>query len=100
MGTRSVRDGDVRRSAAPRAAPGAARGCRWGGEGGCTPLVAAVRGRDAALRKAEQRAGEIVIPLVDEEVLSLHQVVDWCDGEVTFADLARMRRTAPSRETP
>jgi len=33
-------------------------------------------------------------------VLSLHQVVDWCDGEVTFADVARMRRAAPSRETP
>lgn len=69
-------------------------------EGGCTPLVAAVRGPDAALRMAEQRAGEFVVGLVDERGLTLHQVVDSCDGAVTFADVARMRRAPQSRETP
>ena len=63
-------------------------------------LLAAVRARGTAFRKAEQRAGEIVVRLVDEEGLSLHQVVDLCDGEVTFADVARMRRAALSRGTP
>jgi hypothetical protein len=39
--------GDPQRRRRP---PGAARGSSCGVEGGCTPLVAAVRGRDAALR--------------------------------------------------
>jgi hypothetical protein len=63
-------------------------------------LLAAVRARGTAFRKAEQRAGEIVVRLVDEQGVSLHQVVDWCDGAVTFAAVARMRRAPQSRETP
>jgi hypothetical protein len=62
--------------------------------------LAAIRARDVALRRAEERAGEFVVGLVDERGLTLHQVIDSCDGAVTFADVAFMRRAPQSRETP
>jgi hypothetical protein len=49
------------------------------------------------VRGAEQRVGEIVVRFAEEEGLTLHEVVDWCQGKTTFADVARMPRAATLR---
>jgi hypothetical protein len=57
-------------------------------------VVLALRERDSWVAECERRAGEALVRLVEEECLSVRDVVGWCVGAVTASEVARLRRLA------
>ena len=57
-------------------------------------VVQALAERDATTAACEQRAGEALRSLVDDEGLTLSAAVTWCGGELGAREAARLRRLA------
>ncbi len=61
----------------------------------------AVRERDKAVAKYEQRAVDALLELVDEEGVTWQEAADWCGDSTSPADMFRLRRLAKaSRPRP
>ncbi|KNX35866.1 hypothetical protein [Luteipulveratus halotolerans] len=63
-------------------------------EGLALQVLVAIREREAAMRDADRRAGEALGEMVETEGLSTREVVEWCGGEVSAREVARLRRVA------
>ncbi|MFC6851764.1 hypothetical protein [Aquipuribacter hungaricus] len=58
-------------------------------------VLVAVRERDAAIASAEARAGAALDRIVQQERLTVREVVDWCaDGALSTREVARLRAVA------
>ena len=57
-------------------------------------VVQALAERDATTAACEQRAGEALRSLVDDEGLTLSAAVTWCGGGLGAREAARLRRLA------
>ena len=56
-------------------------------------VLTALGERDAQVRDAEQRAGQALRTMTDNEGLSLREAVEWCGGGgVTVREITRLRR--------
>ena len=60
-------------------------------------MVQALAERDATTAACEQRAGEALRSLVEDEGLPLSAAVTWCGGELGTREAARLRRLAASQ---
>ena len=60
-------------------------------------VVQALAERDATTAACEQRAGEALRSLVEDEGLPLSAAVTWCGGELGTREAARLRRLAASQ---
>lgn len=54
----------------------------------------ALRERDAAVAKYEQRAVAALLELVDDEDVTWREAADWCGDSVSPSDVVRLRRLA------
>ena len=54
-------------------------------------MLTALGERDALVRDAEQRAGQALRTMTDDEGLSLREAVEWCSG-VTVREITRLLR--------
>ena len=57
-------------------------------------VLVAIRERDAAVADADQRAGEALREMTQNEGLSLREAVEWCGDEMTTREAMRLRRLA------
>jgi len=55
--------------------------------------------RDAAVSATERRAGVALQEMTDVEGLTLRQVTEWCDEELSVREATRLRRLADDGET-
>src|SRR5687767_11332781 len=55
-------------------------------------VLTALGERDALARDAEQRAGQALRTMTDDEGLSVREAVDWCDGGFTVREITRLLR--------
>ena len=55
-------------------------------------VLTALGERDALIRDAEQRAGQALRSMTDDEGLSLREAVDWCGSGVTVREITRLLR--------
>jgi hypothetical protein len=55
-------------------------------------VLTALGERDALVRDAERRAGQVLRTMTDDEGLSLREAVDWCGGSVTVREITRLLR--------
>jgi hypothetical protein len=93
MGQQSVRQAARRSALAAQLARRRARAERERRlEGLAVDVLVAVSERDAAIQAAECRAGQALLVMTDQAGLSLREVVEWCGGEITLREVARMRR--------
>jgi hypothetical protein len=61
-------------------------------EGLAAAVLTALGERDALVRDAEQRAGQALRTMTDEEGLSLREAVDWCGSGLTVREITRLLR--------
>jgi hypothetical protein len=61
-------------------------------EGLAVAVLTALGERDALIRDAEQRAGQALRTMTDDEGLSLREAVDWCGGGLTVREITRLLR--------
>jgi hypothetical protein len=59
-------------------------------------VVMALQERDAWVAECERRAGQALVRLVDSEGLTTTEAVQWCVGEVSVPEAARLRRLVKS----
>jgi hypothetical protein len=59
-------------------------------EGLAVAVLTALGERDALVRDAERRAGQMLRTMTDDEGLSLREAVDWCGGSVTVREITRL----------
>ena len=55
-------------------------------------VLTALGERDALVRDAEQRAGQALRTMTDDEGLSVREAVDWCGSGVTVREITRLLR--------
>jgi hypothetical protein len=55
-------------------------------------VLTALGERDALVWDAEQRAGQALRTMTDEEGLSLREAVDWCGSGLTVREITRLLR--------
>ena len=55
-------------------------------------MLTALAERDALVRDTEQRAGQALRTMTDEEGLSVREAVDWCGSGITVRELTRLLR--------
>jgi hypothetical protein len=58
-------------------------------------VLSAIAARDAAVARAEQAASAAIRRMLDEG-LSPAEVADWCGGELTARDVARLEKILSS----
>jgi hypothetical protein len=63
-----------------------------GSKGLAVAVLTALGERDALVRDAERRAGQVLRTMTDDEGLSLREAVDWCGGSVTVREITRLLR--------
>jgi hypothetical protein len=56
--------------------------------------------RDGAVEDADQRAGEVLLTMTDDECLSMREAADWCGSGVTVREVTRLRQLAHDRKVP
>jgi hypothetical protein len=61
-------------------------------EGLAVAVLTALDERDALIRDAEQRAGQALRAMTDDEGLSLREASDWCGGGLTVREITRLLR--------
>lgn len=61
-------------------------------------VVVALCERDEAVRRCEERAGEALRVMTDEEGLSLDAALEWCGDGLSRREAARLRALASDRE--
>jgi hypothetical protein len=61
-------------------------------EGLAVAVLTALGERDAFVRNAEQRAGQALRTMTDDEGLSVRETVDWCGNAVTVREITRLLR--------
>jgi hypothetical protein len=59
-------------------------------EGLAVAVLTALGERDALVRDAERRAGQVLRTMTDDEGLSLREAADWCGGSVTVREITRL----------
>ncbi|MEO8749716.1 MAG: hypothetical protein ABI384_04900, partial [Allobranchiibius sp.] len=57
-------------------------------------VLVAIRERDRAVSDADQRAGQALTEMISIEGLTAHDASQWCGGEVSAREVARLRRVA------
>ena len=57
-------------------------------------VLVAVREREAAVLNADRRAGKALVEMIETERLSAREAVQWCGGELSAREVARLRRVA------
>lgn len=62
-------------------------------------VLTALEERKAAIADCDCRAGLTLKKLTQEEGLSVKETIDWCGGEVTNREIARLIRTAERSES-
>ena len=67
-------------------------------EGLAVRVLVAVGERDAAVARADRRAGQALREMIEDEGLSVHEAVEWCGDEITTREAARLRRLAGDSE--
>jgi hypothetical protein len=55
-------------------------------------VLTALEERKAAVADCDRRAGRALLKLTDDEGLSVREAVDWCGGELTNREAARLIR--------
>ena len=55
-------------------------------------MLTALGERDALVRDAEQRAGQALRTMTDDEGVSVREAVDWCGSGVTLREITRLLR--------
>ena len=76
------------------------RGCgRRGGSGAAAQrlavaVVTALAERDALMAVYEERAGEALVALTDDEGMLLPEAVEWCGGQLSVREATRLRKVA------
>jgi hypothetical protein len=55
-------------------------------------VLTALGERDALVRDAEQRAGQVLRTMTKDEGLSLREAADWCGSGVTVREITRLLR--------
>jgi hypothetical protein len=68
-------------------------------EGLAVRVLVAVGERDAAVDRADRRAGQALREMIEDEGLSVHEAVEWCGDEITTREATRLRRLAENGET-
>jgi hypothetical protein len=68
-------------------------------EGLALRVLVAVGERDAAVARADRRAGQALREMIEDEGLSVHEAVEWCGDEITTREATRLRRLAEKGET-
>ena len=68
-------------------------------EGLAVRVLVAVGERDAAVARADRRAGQALREMIDDEGLSVHEAVEWCGDEITTREATRLRRLTEKGET-
>src|SRR5450631_1935996 len=63
-------------------------------EGLAVQVLVAVGERDAAVARADRRAGQALREMTVDEGLSVHEAVEWCGDEITTREATRLRRLA------
>jgi hypothetical protein len=61
-------------------------------EGLAVAVLTALGERDALVRDAEQRAGQALRTMTEDEGLSLRKAVDWCGSGLTVREITRLLR--------
>jgi hypothetical protein len=61
-------------------------------EGLAVAVLTALGERDALVRDAEQRAGQVLRTMTKDEGLSLREAADWCGSGVTVREITRLLR--------
>jgi hypothetical protein len=59
-------------------------------EGLAVAVLTALGERDALVRDAEQRAGQVLRTMTKDEGLSLREAADWCGSGVTVREITRL----------
>ncbi len=62
-------------------------------------VLTALEERKAAIADCDRRAGLTLKKLTQEEGLSVKEAIDWCGGDVTNREIARLIRTAERSES-
>lgn len=57
-------------------------------------VLIAIRERDQAVQDADRRAGEALTEMIETERLTARDAVQYCGGEVSIPEVARLRRVA------
>ena len=57
-------------------------------------VLTALGEREAAVRNAEQRAGEALRMMTEREGISVREAVDWCGSGLTVREVTRLRHVA------
>jgi hypothetical protein len=68
-------------------------------EGLAVRVLVAVGERDAAVARADRRAGQALREMIEDEGLSVHEAVEWCGDEITTREATRLRRLTENGET-
>ena len=68
-------------------------------EGLALRVLVAVGERDAAVARADRRAGQALREMIEDEGLSVLEAVEWCGDEITTREATRLRRLAEKGET-
>ena len=61
-------------------------------------VLTALGERDALVRDAEQRAGQALRTMTDNEGLSVREALDWCGSDVTVREITRLLRLDRSHQ--
>src|SRR5829696_2463118 len=61
-------------------------------------VLTALGERDALVRDAEQRAGQALRTMTDNEGLSVREALDWCGSGVTVREITRLLRLDRSHQ--
>ncbi|XAS74848.1 hypothetical protein V3G39_09185 [Dermatophilaceae bacterium Sec6.4] len=62
-------------------------------------VLVAIRERALAVSDADRRAGEALTEMVEAEGLTARDASQWCGGEVSAREVARLRRIATAAST-
>jgi hypothetical protein len=69
-------------------------------EGLAVQVLTAIGEREAAIAEAEQRAGQALVAMTEDEGLTLREAVDWCGDQVTVHEATRLRRLGKDSPAP
>jgi hypothetical protein len=61
-------------------------------------VLTALGERDALVRDIEQRAGQALRTMTEDEGLSVREAVNWCGGGITVREISRLLRLAAEHE--
>lgn len=67
-------------------------------EGMAVRVLVAVGERDAAVARADLRAGQALREMIEDEGLSVHEAVEWCGDEITTREATRLRHLTEKGE--